>query len=829
VASANIVWSGGHDIHVLAGETSPSLLDLLVIVDDATGNAVFASTPPADIASIAFTPNFVSAGSPPRNGGVQVDTANGKVTVAAAPTLTSFVIEAVVKRTDGTTLAPIPIRALVHKSIKELWLTPATLTIRDGSPGQRLTVLAQFDDDTIGDITQRPMITWHSLNATKIAVAANGELTATTHPAAATIKALHAGKTATAQVEAKAPWSTPVAVTLVPGSAGIAKAAKVPNVLFLAEGFTAAEQAKYGALVRGIVQRLQSTPSLRPYDLAKGAVNFWMAFVPSRDRGTSALYDLVTTVHDGALVGVQTPAPVKPTPPPPAPPVGPPAPGDAYSLANLVYQVGLPAPADATVPADAARLRWAGRYGGNIELRVTNEIYLQWLDLRDHRLANEIDNAFGIANGDRPKMHRPTEARIPDFNPLRTSRGDLDLFLQNLRVGTAGGTAIGAIWATNNPAAPLPNPAGAGLPAGLKAGQDSQFVFMLCGGAPYSGVQEAGLIVSSLRHEVLARFEETLAGPRQIDLVPFDLPSSAPLEVAARVAHETSHAFGLDDEYGEFRDPLRIPATEEAKLAPMGNVQPASALERSAADRTLDPAKLLNIKWLWPRLDHAGVLAAQPVATAAAFTFTLVRGHAHGLRPGDLVRLRHRPLVAHPVASGRLRIDDVTGDVVTATPLAGTAIVPADWQPGAVVIRPVRGVPTPGDLNGADLPLVAPVIAAHLSASALPLDLKPGPPPAACAIDEADVQIPLNLPAGLPHGRPRWRAQIVGLYDGGVRYFCGVYHPSGACLMRSHDVIAGRTDTLALCPVCRYVLVDQFDPTKHRVIDADYARRYPQP
>jgi hypothetical protein len=94
--------------------------------------------------------------------------------------------------------------------------------------------------------------------------------------------------------------------------------------------------------------------------------------------------------------------------------------------------------------------------------------------------------------------------------------------------------------------------------------------------------------------------------------------------------------------------------------------------------------------------------------------------------------------------------------------------------------------------------------------------------------DDSLVQQPHNLPAGLPANRPRYKAQIVGLYDGGVRFFCGVYHPSGACIMRKLEVPSGAT-TYLFCPVCRYLLVDRIDPSKHGVIDADYSKRYPQP
>jgi hypothetical protein len=617
-----------------------------------------------------------------------------------------------------------------------------------------------------------------------------------------------------AQVEANEPWSTPVAATLVPGSAGLAKAAKVPNILFLSEGFTAAEQPKFEALVRATVKRLQSQKSLRPYDLTKGALNFWMAFVPSRDRGASPLYDLNPAVY-ASLFGFEIPAPVRP-----------PEDGKPWTLANVVYLVGLPTPADATVPFDDARTKWLRQYG-LAALNVDATLYGSWRALNDHRLVNEVDTAFGIGMGERPLMDRPRAPRVPGLNALRTTRKHLDTFLRNITVN-AGGPSIGAIWATKDPAVPTPDPGGAGLPVGLKVGQDRPFVFMICGGARRGGAQPDGLILGTLRSENEVRLALVL-GNRQLDLVPYELPTAPSLEFAATVAHEVAHAFGLKDEYGEIKAPLRIPTSKEADIKPSANVQAASDLEHSAADLTLDPTKLGAIKWLWPRLDHAGVLAAKPAPADAAFKVTLQRRHAAGLEQGDFVRLRLRPLVDHPQPSGRLRVDLVEGDVVTVTPLAGTAITPDDWPAGSLLIRPVRGAPSPADRNGEDLPLVAPVISAHLSASMLPLDQKPPPPAPSCSQDDSKVQTPLNLPAGLPLDRPRFKAQIVGLWDGGDRYYCGVYHPSGACLMRALLVPGMPLLTYLFCPVCRYFLVDRLDPTKHRVIDHDYAKRYPQP
>jgi hypothetical protein len=36
-------------------------------------------------------------------------------------------------------------------------------------------------------------------------------------------------------------------------------------------------------------------------------------------------------------------------------------------------------------------------------------------------------------------------------------------------------------------------------------------------------------------------------------------------------------------------------------------------------------------------------------------------------------------------------------------------------------------------------------------------------------------------------------------------------------------------EVILFCPVCRYVLVDLIDPTKHGRLDREYAKIYPDP
>jgi hypothetical protein len=527
---------------------------------------------------------------------------------------------------------------------------------------------------------------------------------------------------------------------------------------------------------------------------------------------------------------------VKPTPPTP------------FTLENLIWAVGLPAPSQIHGVPDFARGVWLTMYGANVALGFTDDVFFQWGALNDRRLANERNSALGFRNGQRPTMHNPRVARQVGFNDSRTTFAHLEDFFRNLRLQRDTGPMIGTIWAKQNAAGTVPAPSDPALPAGLKVGQDFGFVFILLGGARDGGTKFEEAIAGSFNDSQEVGLTE-VAGSKQVNLVPFALPSTPSVDIISLVAHETSHAFGLGDEYGEYEDPLRIPATAEPDLRSWGNVMPASLLAKSAADPSLDSAKLDNIKWLWPRVDAAGVLAALPAPHAViplAFDITLKPGHAAAFkkpRPGDLtniVRLRRRPLLDHPTPSGRMQVLGVTGDVVTVLPLLPLSITRTDWPVDSpvesILIRPVRGSPTLIDPDplGPDLPLVAPVILDRLKTSKLPLNLTPpalGAPMPLCVKDENEKQTPKNLPAAgrLRPGHPRYPSQIVGLYDGGALYFCGVYHPSGVCLMRQQLVPGGKGRIYLLCPVCRYVLVDRLDPTKHAVIDKQYAKRYPEP
>lgn len=842
----SIMWYGGddgYDIHLMPGDSSWALKDSLYIFTS-KDSGMYASQLPANQGITVSFAHFLTGNL--ATYGLTFVPASGLVTYSGTVKLRNFLVEARV--TDQYKTLTTVIRVHLHKSITAISLTPAPLTLKKGGSGQRLTVLANFDDKTSGDITRHPRIQWKSSNPSVISFDATqsinlapttkdgkpileyGAMYALATAGTASIEATltkaagltgpDSSKIATATVAASGSWADPREAILVGNSPGAQNMSLLYNVIFLSDGFLLNDGPFFREYVTSLVRFLQTSPIAQPYGYLKYSINYWMVFVPSVQQGASIL----NPIYLKGNYWLPVPDP-KRLPPPDKP----------WDVGNLIYAVGLPNQADKGISYGTKAIEW-GSYSYFKNSYVTDVVYKQWLRYADQTMAFETDTVLGIALGDRGRASNSTSDRVPTLHPFRSKRSDLDKLFMKLTFYHA--QAKGNAW--------------------VKGGQDDSFVFVVSNAPRYGGVSHPSLKLVTAGMGAGEGVKGTiLQGKLNLTLTPPHPAMAKEMDWFPTVFHELTHAFGLLDEYGGASN--IFPKADETTLANVANLQSKSEL--------VDPNEKLkgeNIKWRWPRMTKAGRLSQKPTRAGNEVELVLKAGHGEEFNLGDVVRLRTKGLFDKdtttklwiPPSKAWMKITSIerlsnqptllTADVVTE--LSGSEFDKFDKE--SVLYVPVTEPPNtvPASAQAAtdkEYLLVHPEVTKFISANGA-LNAK-GSNKQACVEDKGEIQGAPNFPRNL---LIRFKQKLVGLFDGGAAYYCGVYHPSGECSMRAlasprrlkeeeldqetrpsvyPDPARARQFIrfLGLCPVCRYYLVDKLNVTLHGQLDRDYARKYP--
>ena len=775
--------------------------------------------------------------------GVVVDPATGAVTIRTPPDgLRNFILNARVNHTNQSLPIPLrlPIRVHIHDSIVALTLTPSPLTLPVGTRG-RFTALASFSDISTGDVTRHSqLITWASGNTAIADVDATGFIT-TSAKGSTTITAtpnapfvIGQVPAAVGQLTVSTAWQDlQPRLTLLPGGPGLKNVATAPNYVFVSEGFAASESKLFFQLVRDLELRLKTNDTTSPFKLLRSQVNMFAAFVPSRENGASVVDEITTTDRGTGLVANPIPVAIRPDNEHPGPAV----PGDARdisTLSHLIYRVGLPTSLESGNTFAQQTAIWRALHGDTFIRGATEALFNEWLKLASRALLLERDTAFGLRQGTRPYALPPSAQSVFTWNPYRSQRSELDGFLgQSV---TSAGTKIGATWAD-------------------ATGKDRNRVIMLCHSARRGGFRTSdddGPLTA-------VPMNDNLEVPVVIGVPPLALriPAlAAHLVPSAHLtaAHEMAHSLLCGDEYGG--DAALVSDVTE----PYGNVQLATELAN------LDATK---IKWRYARLRAAGQVVGRPTKSGNDIRATLPKAHVQHIAGAftaaeiaagtAFVHLRLRPLTIRPTplnpqapVSPRmfLRTSGATeGDTVLAMTVAAADSAALDTWLGQVTSDQINAglvlMAPQLDAGNVVIELLHPRIRSFITSSGFPLNRKAGncgPPPlvAPSLSPPSSVQPPLNLPKNGAGQTIPPNPFIVGLYDGGVNRFCGIFHAAGSCLMNSTMVkeersldprIGVRVDEKHsapgyFCPVCRYLIVDQLDPSKHAEIDAEYRPVY---
>jgi hypothetical protein len=238
-----------------------------------------------------------------------------------------------------------------------------------------------------------------------------------------------------------------------------------------------------------------------------------------------------------------------------------------------------------------------------------------------------------------------------------------------------------------------------------------------------------------------------------------------------------------------------------------------------------------NIKWNIPRFRAAAVLKAPLTAEPdGTFKLTLRRGHRRALKEipdNSTLQLFQRPLGSHPKGSVLLTLVSRSGDAffVSST---GAPLKPGDWPGTDTVGRRFGSLVVAPVLDGTKVKtLVHEKIAQKIVQHQVPLNRNPGED---CEKVNHRIQhLWLISPAELRQMGFDNPLLVVGLYDGGQREFCGVFHPTGFCMMRARLALKQTKHPLVIpfCQVCRTLLVATINPLRHAQLDSIYERVYP--
>jgi hypothetical protein len=313
-------------------------------------------------------------------------------------------------------------------------------------------------------------------------------------------------------------------------------------------------------------------------------------------------------------------------------------------------------------------------------------------------------------------------------------------------------------------------------------------------------------------------------GAPSFEIVPFNVPNQVPIGAFATIAHELCHSFGLDDEYAR---PGNIAIPAGMRVESVYNLQ----LHQAVLDAGQISGEL--VKWRWPRMRKAGVIENLSAA-GNTVTVGLRAGHGAQFQVNEEVRLRQRDILNTALvnlSSPGLKVSSKTGDTLVLQALS--AFSAAAFGKDSLLFLPVKAPAEEKNnpTHDVDAEVLSPLIRHHINQSHRPQTAFP------CAQeDRRDQQDPVNLPANLT--RPGNRRHVIALFSGGKEFSCGVYHPSGECIMRREfRAIYERVDGLTrfknreifqFCHVCRYCLVDRIDPRLHEKIDAAYDGSYPK-
>ena len=607
------------------------------------------------------------------------------------------------------------------------------------------------------------------------------------------------------------------------------------NILFLAEGWPADQERKFNRAVSCIADHLFEKPRHSPFKLLKESFNVWKAFEASPQEAITVATEISEAGHRPIPRRVRRGA-------------------NFIGLRRLIEIVGLPSAADAGTSVADLRNAWkasqsAGQLADYDDSEIHADVVERWKQQRSESLLQSRDTFFGIYRGARwgerrsrrttaaavteassfqdfqRRVHtwyrprRPPHFLTPDprrHSPLRTRGRRILRYIETLAVEGNASQQLGPLW----------------LPSAI-AGSFQPNAGLVCllnwedlgGGTRLSDLEivvadlnTAGSVATELTEAVLAPGCRRLLYQRTPNV---DMDFDAAVDT---VSHEFGHSFRLGDEYERFTGIGELADADDDNLAHVSEVQ--QALPHPPGQPT--PINPGLIPWgALHRMARSDALLANSTVVSGRMRIEIdpqrVRRWQKSFDEGELdvfvrnlrIRADGRQLPTPPEDVIHVEIRERPGDdgVILLGGLDMPSPVPV-FARGSVLFRPVV------DDKGIAKQLIEKPVAEFIGANNAPLTdnfdpakFTPADPEKACELAAGGR----DQRSGIPDFEyPRNHFEVIGLYEGGGTYSCGIYRPTGACKMRSNGAEGNEG---RFCYVCKYLIVNRVDPGQHEVLD----------
>ncbi|MFB4295077.1 hypothetical protein [Actinomadura sp. NTSP31] len=765
-------------------------------------------------------------------------------------------------------------RLQVHSALVDWWFGIDSITTAvDGKFGHaQPSVYAQFSEDPgtgcdlVGDITGHSYVTLTSPSP-KVVVMPWGRLRGVTETVAGeTVQVTGAvagvpNPTQPPVLPVRVFDYTRVRNDLEPvGKVDAAGFEDMFNIVFLAEGFTAADKPLFDRAVAAAKAQMFDRPRHEPFHMLSGRFNVFKAFTPSQQRmitcGNRVTDNTGPAQGKRDLKGLQIPFPF--------PLDGP----GAMGLNALVERVGLPKRGENRPNLPAI---WAGQsLPGGFDVNALDADSVEvWKAHQAAGILQAADTMFGLYVGDRladgsrvrpltslgaprPAADTPSDqltafiGRVYDFykidvrqslrlDPRRhppelfapsdlTCPGNAVLnYAGNLAYSLVPHPAVGKVWVPDDTA--------------FKRSRGLVAIICYDDVAGGENINNTTLTASTLADEFRVASDyprKPHTNPNVYRRTDKDLTAAFKSDrFVSRTVHEFGHTFNLGDEYeenGGDADPFIATAAVDIGF---DNLSTIGFLRVSPApDRHLDINK---VKWFGlPRATVSGRLQAASSNVAAGLQVSVgPKGFDRWVKvfqdKDEVVLRRFEPTKRkgqlplldgndHVLANLRIAsvVDQATGTFVLS--LLGSpppAAVP--FPAGSAVYVPKK------DASGVVVPIVPRDVEHYLT---LPPD---GPHVRLPLNADTEIRVPNpgdDVPAPGPFRRPLLNSfRLVGIFEGGGHFSRGVYRASGACKMRTPKTVGDVMEHAAFCYLCKWLIVNLVDPGQHALLSDSF---YPE-